>query len=258
MTLISLNKKIQSIVGILFDDTILDFIGFRPTFQKEGKSIVFSFKENSLSSIFLDALGEDTPNKVEEAALKARLGIAKDYMESVKENTQARISNSISTYMTLNNISEDSISLDNIKNIITKELDVARQKIEVVINAESKTARNVATALQIAKFAKVNEIDKPVVFYNVTLDERTAEQPEKNVHLITGTSTPRLFYLDELSYDYWKKGMKTPSIHGGHVNCRCQLTVLSPGFGFDEKGKIKFVSLDYDAISEQRKTHPID
>jgi hypothetical protein len=38
-------------------------------------------------------------------------------------------------------------------------------------------------------------------------------------------------------------------------NCRCKISYLPPGYGFDEKGRIKFISLNHDEFKIQREKY---
>lgn len=204
---------LEELIDNKFDKIALDFLGIIPEFKKQ-KRITFSTKPDSIISVFMKAL-DRKPDDSDEEVLKGLLRISHSYLEALKSRTKARVMSQSKPYIE----AQEPDSIKQISTIISKEMEKSSNYVKVLAQSESKTAKNVGTILQIQKIAEEKGIERPVVFYIVTLDDRTAEQPEKNIHLIEGTKIPRLWYLDELSNDYWKKGMKVPSIHGGHPNC---------------------------------------
>jgi hypothetical protein len=74
----------------------------------------------------------------------------------------------------------------------------------------------------------------------------------KRLHLMPDGITPRLWKLSELKASYGKRGDEVPSLINRHPFCRCQLVYLTKGFGFNDKGKLKYVQEGYDAYSIQK------
>ena len=48
-------------------------------------------------------------------------------------------------------------------------------------------------------------------------------------------------------------GLPDPPPHAGHPNCRCSLTTVLPGYGFDSAGMLTYVGKDHDEYVNQRK-----
>jgi hypothetical protein len=247
-------SKIGKLIDEHFESIGHKFLGLIP--KRRGARIVFDAEPNSLTSLFMEALGDSKPTKPEEDALKSLLMIADSYVNALKERTKAQVLHDVNAYVSDRRADNKPINTGQVRKIFDEKMDKAKTHFEVIASSESKTAKNVGTALKITKINETMGVSRPVVFYNVTLDDKTAEEPEKNIHLITGTKIPRLWYLDELSGEYWKKGMKVASIHGGHPNCRCILSTLAPGWGFSDDGKIKWVGIGYNGLEEQRKQYP--
>jgi len=102
-------EAIEKMVGQKFDKIGLDFLGIIPTITKT-KRITFSTSKNSLTSLFLQALGTRNPNVNEEDTLKVILRIANGYVDSLKERTQARIVQNINAYMLEKTAKRETIS----------------------------------------------------------------------------------------------------------------------------------------------------
>jgi len=73
----------------------------------------------------------------------------------------------------------------------------------------------------------------------------------KKLHLMDDMTTPRVWKLSDLGHGYHKRGEESPKVNGLHPACRCTLTMLTPGFGFSDQGKIKWVKLEHDEHAAQ-------
>lgn len=249
-------EAIGDTIENIFDKVGLDFLGLIPTISRT-KKIIFDTSRSNLVSIFLQALGTRDPNKSEEESLKYLLSVSNGYIEALKEKTKTKTIQAMNNYTADARSSGFEPSTNALMNIFTEEIDKAKSGLQVIVNSESKSCKNVAMGLQISRVAESQGIARPVVYFIVTLDDRTAKEPEQTLHLIPGTKIPRLWFLDELASSYWSKGMTVPSIHGGHPNCRCVLTTLMQDWGFGENGRIQFKGIGYNALEEQRLLYPL-
>lgn len=250
-------KEIKKIIESKFDLFNLMLLGILPKDKKQidgGKKMYFTTsKHKNLIELFIDAL-DDKPNKAEEIVLKKILSGAKGYVDSLKEKTIARIIHDLDSYVTEQSQKKEPIDKGVFDSIINQNMKRSGNHFKMIANTESNRAVNYAVSLQIKKIAKDKKIDDPVVFFVVTIDDVTG--PEEFVlHLLPDRKTPRVWKLSELSYGYHKKGDPNPSIGGLHVNCRCKLTVLMPGFGFDKDGKVRYVGPDHDEFKVQRNKY---
>lgn len=246
-------EVIEKMIGEKFDVIGMQFLGLIPKVSKT-KRIVFSTAKNSLTSLFLQALGTRDPNKEEEDTLKVILRIANGYVEALKERTQARAIQNINAYITEQNSKREPISSAQAKKIMETELDKAGKHFKLIANSESNKATNIGTGLQIQKVGESNGEEDPTVFFIVTIDDVTG--PEEFVlHLLPDKKTPRVWKLSEIGHEYHKKGDSNPKFPGLHPNCRCKLTYLAKGFGFDDDGKVVYKGADWDELKHQREKH---
>lgn len=245
-------NEIDSIVENIFNKISMDFLGIIPNVNRDG-AIFLTQNATSLVSLFLDGIGSNDINADEDRVLRNLLVTTNGYLESLKSNTKARLNNRLNGYATTQDLSKEDIKSADILKILEEELNTARNKMEVIVNSESKSAKNISMALQISRIAEEQGVERPVVYFKTIFDERTAEQPEKDLFNFPGTRLPRLFYLDELVGEYWKKEIAVPSIHGGHPNCRCVLTFLPTDYQVREGGGIRYASPGYQDILEQRR-----
>ena len=240
-------NSILNIVDDLFDKMSISFLGFDP------KSKTLDTGGRNLISIFMKGLNSTSPTADEKDVLKTSLQITKAYIDGLKSRTQTRILDKINSEVESYHGNGEQLSLNKIREIMGKEFSLAGNNFKLAINSEANKIRNMSTALKIEKLSTAKGIPDPYVFWIVTLDEKTADKPEKTLHLIPGTTTPRVWKLSEIKHEFWKKGMTQTSIYGGHPHCRCVLTYLAPGWGFDAKGKVKYRGRNHDERAFQKK-----
>lgn len=208
-------NALEKLIDNKFDSIGLNFLGLIPKISRE-KKIIFSTNRDSITSLFLQALGSRSPNKNEEDTLKVLLRIANGYIEGLRGRTKARVINQIDSY--LKDTAQGKIKPNNIHSIFNKEMDKAKNHFKLIANCESNNAVNTGSALQITKVGKSQGEDDPTVFFIVTIDDVTG--PEEFVlHLLADRKTPRVWKLSEIGSEYHKKGEWNPKLPGLHPNC---------------------------------------
>lgn len=244
---------IERIVAGQFDQFNVQLLGIIPKLSKD-KKIVFTSTRNNLSSLYLQALGSRQPDKTEEEVLKTLLRVSSGYVDALKIRTQTRVIQAANAYAQEQQLKKESVRPSVIKNLINKEMSKATSHLKLIANSETNKAVNTGTAMQIMKVADDNGDTDPTVFFNVVKDDVTG--PEEFVlHLLKDRQTPRLWKLSEIGTEYHKVGDPNPKLPGLHPNCRCKLTYLPKGFGFNESGKLTWISLDHDELEAQREKY---
>jgi len=206
------NDKISSIIDTLFSEMTKDFLGFNPKNKRISK------QNNNLVKLFLTGLGSENINTEERNILKTILSSTYDYVDSIRSKTKARINSRLSGLENDYKKRETPISSNKIRAIIGEELSTAGSSMLLTVNSEATKIRNISTAMKIEKIANSKGESDPYVFFIVTLDERTAREPEKTLHIIKGTTIPRVWRLSEITGGHYKKGDKTPAMLP-HPNC---------------------------------------
>ena len=245
-TLIAIEKQVNR----LFDVVVSSFLGNIPD-EKKKRQVLFTPNTQNIGNLFIEGIGNRVPNKEERDAFKVMVSKANSYVQGLKARTKARIA------VKMDSSIKRGDTVSEIKKLLESEFKTAENQLKLIVNAESTGVRNSSTAIQIKRKAKDHGVEDPDVYYDVVYDDRTAEKPEKNLHLVEGTQIPRVWKLSQLSGDYWRKGMEVPSIHGGHPNCRCILMYLPKGYGFDKKGRIKYISKTHDEYEYQKEKYPL-
>lgn len=246
-------RSLEKVIKGQFDSFSMRFIGIVPTPSAE-KSIVFKTTRNNIVSLFLQALQSRDPNSLEERTLKTLLRVANGYLNGLKERTTAKIVNDVDSYIRNQSQTKSPVSIKKVRDIMDREMDKAGKHLKMIANAESQKAINTGTALQISKVAKNQGQDDPTVIFLVTIDDKTG--PEEFVlHLLPDGITPRVWKLSEIGSEYHKIGDPNPKLPGLHPNCRCKLSYLAKGFGFDKHGRVKYIDKNHDEYTSQRETH---
>lgn len=122
--------------------------------------------------------------------------------------------------------------------------------MQAIVESESTKLRNLGTMMDISRVAADLGDDDPTVFFIMVRDGATCKECVR-LHTIDG-GAPRLWKFSELKQGYHKRGEDMPSAFGLHPHCRCTLTYLSKGFGFDKTGRLKYISENHDELSTQR------
>ncbi len=250
-------SKIGNLIEEHFNSLSLKFLGMIPNLKKPkkpGTSISFSVEPNSISSLFIEALGTETPTKPEEDALKSLLMISDSYVDALKDRTKAQVMQEISAYTHDMGKQNKPINMTKVSNIFEEKMDKAKTHFEMIAGQESHKAGNVGTAMSIVKVAENIDDNDPTVFFIVTQDDKTGPY-EYILHLLPDKVTPRLWKLSEVTANYFKPGDQYPSLSGLHVFCRCKITYLPPNFGFSENGHIKFIAIGHDEFKIQREKY---
>ncbi len=248
-------EAIERMIKNRFDSISMRFLGLIPE-KSKTKQIVFSTSKDSIVSLFLQALGTKEPNTIEEQTLKTMMRVSSGYLDALRDRSTAKIMNEVNSHAIAQSFKNQPVSVKQVDAIINKEMSKAGNNLKMIVNSESNKAANTGTALQISKIAEEKGEEDPTVFFIVVKDEVTGPE-EWVLHLLPDRVTPRLWKLSEIGAGYHKVGDPNPKLPGLHPNCRCKLTYLAKGWGFNEAGKVKFIGLDHDEFIRQRKKHSL-
>lgn len=245
-------ENIAKVVDELFDRIALSYLGNIPRF-KNKKLMVFSTSPNlGLSHLFVQAMQNKVPNALEQEVLKGLLVSADGYIEALKNKTRSNITEAVDGLARQAKLTNDKIDSKTVERLIEEELVKAKVHIKTIIESEATKLRNLGTLMDITRVAASVNDDDPTVFFQVVRDATTCKECIK-LHLMPDGVTPRLWKFSELKQGYHKRGEVNPSAFGLHPHCRCTLTYLSKGFGFNSQGEVGYQTEKHDAFSKQRK-----
>lgn len=236
----------------MFDSIALQLVGDIPKL-KNAKTLVISSKRNfGLPNLFVQAMQNKVPNAIEADALKSLLNSAFGYVESLKNRTKSIVTERIDGLAKEAVLRSQKIDDAAVQEVIKEEMAKAKSHMKAVAEAEATKLRNLGTMMDISRVASTMGDSDPTVFFVVVKDGSTCKECVR-LHLMPDQVTPRLWKFSELKQGYHKRSDNNPSAFGLHPHCRCTLTYLSSGFGFDKSGRLEYHSEDYDAFKAQRR-----
>jgi hypothetical protein len=244
-------EALGKVVEDVFDNIALQLIGNIPKLRNKKNLIISSQNNFGLSHLFVQAMGNKAPNPLEQDFLKSILDSAYGYVESLKNKTRANIAERIDGLAREAQLKKQKMKEEDVQAILDEELGKAKSHIITIAESESTKFRNLGAMMDISRVASDLGDSDPTVFFVVVKDVATCEECLR-LHMMPDYSTPRLWKFSQLKQGYHKRGEDSASAFGLHPHCRCTLTYLSKGFGFDKNGRLKYHSEAYDAYAKQK------
>jgi len=246
-------NKILKTISNLFDDLAYEIVGNVPSL-KGKKKLFFGTRKplHTLAHLFVQSLGNRKMTGAEKKVLSSNLESAIGYVDALKSKAQNQVFSRLDGYAKTQQVKGRSLDRKDIESIVDQEMSKVGSHLKTITNAEATRTRNTGAGMDILNVAKDQGVGDPTVFFVVIRDSVTCKVC-LGLHLLPDMITPRLWKFSELSQDYHKKGDGVPSIHGEHPHCRCTLSVLSPGFGFDKSGHAVWVRPGHDEFKRQRE-----
>ena len=242
-------EAIAIAVEKMFDSLAYKLLGDIPKLRNKpqffGSSSPFS-----LAHIFIQALGGKEPNHFERDVLKSVLNSSYGYIEGLKNKTSSNVVENVDSIVKEAKIKNTFVTSAQVAEIISAEMEKARNHMQLIAEAESTKTRNLGHTMEIASNAQNQGIEDPNVFFIIVRDGKACKECLR-LHMLEDEVTPRVWKMSELSMGYHKRGENHPSSCGEHPFCRCSLSQLQPGWGF-KNGWVSFISLGYDEFAVQR------
>ncbi len=244
-------RIVHRAVDGLFDRLKLRTLG--PDAAPRGpKNLYFDARPDlSLPGIYRRAATEEY-TKPDEDVLHSLVKTAESYLEAQREHTKALVVQAVNAWLADSAKKKTESTLDTVLGghlaDIWGKMTTAVTKI---VDSESTRARNMGTLEGISKISSSAGIDDPAVYFVVVKDTETCAEC-KRLHLQADERTPRVWRLSEVATGHHLRGQDHPSIAGLHPHCRCTLSIIMPGYGFDVGGSIRFVGFGHDEFRYQR------
>lgn len=244
-------EAINALVEEMFDTIAIQLIGDIPRL-KHKKLLIFNTRRNyGLANLFVEAMQNKAPNIIEADALKSLLETSYGYLDSLKAKTRSNVTDRVDSLAKEAKARGTKITGDDLSEAVAEEMSKARSHLKAITESESTKIRNVGSAMDISRVAASQGDSDPTVFFVVVKDGVTCNEC-KRLHL-NDDGTPRVWKFSELKQGYHKRHEDVPSAFGLHPHCRCTLTYLSNGFGFDKGGRVTYVARGHSEFDKQRK-----
>lgn len=217
-----------------------------------GQSIGLRFpKELSLTGLY-EAASNQEGIQPREDILKSLLKVSGAYLDATRERAKAQTVQKVEAF--LNDAQAKGVKT-NVRTVLGGQLtELWRDTISDVkriVETETTIVRNTSIYDAIGRMsASIGEGDPTVFFVTVRDNSRCKECTR--LHVQPDETTPRVWKQSELGSGYHKRGEEFPKIGGLHPHCRCMLTVLMKGYGFDGSGRVTYIGPDHDEYAAQR------
>lgn len=244
-------EAINALVEDVFDRVAIQLIGEIPRLKHKKLLILNTQKNYGLANLFVEAMQNKAPNIIEQDALKSLLETSYGYIDSLKAKTRSNITDRVDSLVKEAKANNTKVMEEALNEVIGDEMRKARAHLKAITESESTKIRNVGSAMDISRVAASQGDSDPTVFFVVVKDGVTCSEC-KRLHL-NPDGTPRVWKFSELKQGYHKRTEDVPSAFGLHPHCRCTLTYLSNGFGFDKGGRVTYIGRGHDEFARQRK-----
>jgi hypothetical protein len=242
-------KLIEGAVDSLFEKIRTHTMGDKhPT----GKRLYIAYKpELTLKGIF-DAAAAEEGVVPDQDVLKTLLKISNAYIDATKERAKAKVVQSVQAFLTEASNTGVETSVETVLGgKLYEVMGEASRDLKRIFETESTVVRNTSIMDGIVKTNALAGVDDPTVFFVTVRDQHRCSECTR-LHVQPDQVTPRVWKLSEVGSSYHKKGDSNPKVGGLHPHCRCVLTTLIPGYGFDAGGKVQYKSPGYDEYKAQR------
>lgn len=242
-------KLIRGAIDRLFDRIRDHVIGDK---TPRGKRLYIAYRpELTLKGIF-NAAAQEEGVVPHEDVFKTLADISVSYLDATREKMKAKTVHAVQGFLqdAYNTGVETSLSTVLAGKLYEVQGDITRD-VRRIFETESTVVRNTSIMDGVVRSNAAVGIDDPVVFFVTVRDQHRCDECTR-LHVSADGVTPRIWKLSELGSGYHKRGEDAPKVGGLHPHCRCVLTTLLPGYGFDAAGKVTYKSPGFDEFSAQR------
>jgi hypothetical protein len=237
-------QQVQTAIDELFDRLKHRFLG--PKSVGDKRLFIEFNRHRSLPGLYEAAHVEERgyPNLDQ---LDTLIGVAENHIEALRHKTHAKVTTQIRAAFAEN---QDALQ-EQFEREMSETFDEVASQVRRIVDTESQNTRNVGVIDGIVRANAHAGVEDPVVFFVTVRDKDLCEEC-KRLHLMEDGKTPRLWYMSELGHGWHTRGEPNPKVGGLHPHCRCSMTTLMPGFGFDAGGRVVWVKSEHNELGRQR------
>lgn len=234
---------IEAAVEDLFERAKARLLGPDPSKRTAlgGKSVMFSYHPHlTLGSLFEAATTGEGLRTANMDLLAGLLRISRSYLDAQKEKTKAMVIQNVQSFLQdayTKGVKTDVVTV--LGGQLAETWGKVHSDVKRIVETESTVVRNMGVDDAIQRVSAMAGVEDPDVFFVVVRDGKRCSECTR-LHLMPDGVTPRVWKRSEVKAGYHTKGDPTPSVGGLHPHCRCVMSVLMPGFGFDGAGKVVY------------------
>ena len=224
-------EAIGRVVDEMFDTIALRFLGHTPRTSRAKSLEITSSNSVTLPHLFIQGMGNKTPNEVEKDVLKSILESAHGYIEGAKNRAKSNITERVDGLAREARLKKIKLDEKDVQFVLDEEMKRSRAQVEAIIESEATKFRNLGNMMDISRVASNIGDNDPTVFFVVVRDGVTCKECLK-LHL-TASGDPRLWKFSELKQGYHKRGEENPSAFGLHPHCFTEDTLIHTSNGME-------------------------
>jgi hypothetical protein len=145
----ALNETVEGI----FDNIALAFIGDIPKLRDKKRLVISSQPNFGLAHLFVQAMGNRTPNEIERDVLKSLLESSHGYIESLKNRTKSNITERLDGLSREAALRGEKMKEEDVQAAIAEEMRKAKSHMRAIAESESTKMRNLGTMMDISRVA---------------------------------------------------------------------------------------------------------
>jgi hypothetical protein len=192
----------------------------------------------SLKRLYLNSAKEEGSFYPDLNSFQVLVDATMNYLDGFKTKTTNEI---------LNNVE----SSKNVKETLTNDFAKASRNLETIISTQTQSVKNLGALNGIFNISTIKGIEDPVIYFAGPNDNVTCSICKKLY--FTDAGVPRVWKVSELKTSFFNhKHDNVPSIHSAHPNCRHTPTLVLPGYGFSETGRLVWISEKHSELKKQR------
>lgn len=239
--------KIQSSVDDVYARIKARFLGTE--YQKKG----IEFKvTNSLEDFYRDIAEREGVIEPSEDNIDTLKRVAGSYLDASKQKATAQVVNAVQSSIRQAVLSGDTKGIGTaLEGALTEVWANATTHVHTILDSEINSTKNISIMDGIVQSNSAVGVEDPVVVFVIVRDGNACKECVR-LHMMPDGVTPRCWYLSEVGHGYHKKGEDTPKTGGLHPHCRCVMSTVMPGFGFNAAGRVTFIAPGYSEIAKQR------
>lgn len=236
-------------VDELFDELLTRLLGGAFT----GRRLFIGYVHDlTLPGIFEAAVSEEG-GRLDTEMVSGIAAVAQDFID--KYRAEAKAATKRRAQQLLHDVDQGRLKPEDFKTALQGELSELWGKVKTNVHAVVATETQHAQTMGVKDgIDQVNEglgVEDPIVCFITAKDTNVCKECQR-VHVLPDGKTPRVFKSSEVSTEYHVRGELMASWHLLHPHCRCALTTVLPGFGFDARGLVTWIHADHREWDYQR------
>lgn len=249
----AISKRVQKLaetaVDALFERLKARLMGPSGPIPKLGaKNLVFGFvPEFTLGGLFSAASKEEGVSTPNGDLLSSLLGISSSYLDAHKQKAKAQVAQALQSHI---RNSKTKTPQNTLETQLSEIWEKVHADVKKVVETETTVVRNMGVDDAIHRLSAMQGIEDPTVYFVTVRDGHRCDECTR-LHLQPDKTTPRVWKRSQVGAGYHKKGDDYPKVGGLHPHCRCVMSVLMPGFGFDASGRVVWKKVGWDEHAHQ-------